>query len=53
MSIFALAGSLNIPERKGLPAAPFTSAYALVNSLAWFFGITGILETFSVSGTAN
>ena len=28
------------------------SANALVNSLAWFFGITGILETFSVSRTA-
>ena len=52
VSILALAGSPNIPERKGLPAAPFTSANALVNSLAWFFGITGILETFSVSGTA-
>ena len=53
MSILALAGSPNIPERKGLPAAPFTSANALVNSLAWFFGITGVLETSSVNGTAN
>ena len=30
----------------------FTSANALVNSLAWCIGIMGILETFSVSGTA-
>ena len=53
VSILALAGSSDIPERKGLPAAPFTSANALVNSLAWFFGITGVLETSSVNGTAN
>ena len=50
LDILALAG---IPERKGLLAAPFTSANALVNSLAWFFGITGVLETTSVNGTAN
>ena len=37
VSVLALEGSPNIPERKGLPAAPFTSANALVNSLAWFF----------------
>ena len=52
VSILALAGSPNIPERKGLPAAPFTSANALVNSLAGFLFFAEILETCSVSGTA-
>ena len=52
VSVLALEGSLNIPERKELPAAPFTSANALVNSLAGFLFFAEILETCSVSGTA-
>ena len=52
VSVLALEGLQNIPERKGLPAAPFTSANALVNSLAGFLFFAEILETCSVSGTA-
>ena len=46
VSIVELAGSSNIPERKGLPAAPFTSANALVNSLACFFWDFGDTRNF-------